>query len=59
MGLNYTTIGAEHGDEFSPITTQIVPTKTPLAIRLFSTLSTKFQRFGIIPTTPLNLIMLS
>jgi hypothetical protein len=59
VGLNNTTIGAKHGVKFSPITTQIVPTKTPLAIRLFSTSSTKSQRFGIIPATPLSLIMLS
>jgi hypothetical protein len=59
MGLNCTTIGAEHGVKFCPIITKIVPAKTPMAIRLFSTSSTKSQRFGIIPATPLSLIMFS
>jgi hypothetical protein len=59
VGLNYIAIGVEHGAKFSPITTQIVLTKTPLAIRLFSTSSTKSQRFRIIPVAPLSLITLS
>jgi hypothetical protein len=59
VGLNYTAIGAKYGVEFSPITTQIVPAKTPLAIRLFFTSSTKSQRFGIILVAPLSLIMFS
>jgi hypothetical protein len=57
VSLNCTIIGAKHGAKFSLITTQIVLAKTPLAIRLFSTSSTKFQRFGIIPAVPLSLIM--
>jgi hypothetical protein len=59
VGLNCTTIGAKHGVEFSPITTQIVLAKVPLAIRLFFTSSTKSQRFWIILAAPLSLIMLS
>jgi len=59
VGLNCTAIGVKHGAEFSPITTQIVLVKTPLAIRLFSTSSTKSQRIGIIRTVPFSLIMLS